>query len=120
MLHPTLRANIWKPGQSGNPAGKPPGTRGLIRFLRESTRDGRELIEKLLEIARNGGEADTDQLKALTYLVDKVLPYVDDGSGLVLDGDKLTDSERAELAAIHARVRAISEEVRTRTDDKPA
>lgn len=96
---------------------------GLIRYLREKTKNGKELIDKLLEVAR--GEhalffSGTDRIKALTYLCDKVLPYVDDGPGPVLDGDKLTDSERVELAAINARVRAIAAEVNSRANDQPA
>lgn len=30
------RAGLWKPGQSGNPAGKPPNSRALATLLREA------------------------------------------------------------------------------------
>ena len=42
----------WKPGHSGNPSGRPRGTRDLAGYVLESTDDGRELIDSLLSIVR--------------------------------------------------------------------
>ena len=42
----------WKPGQSGNPSGRPKGTRDLAGYVLESTGGGRELVNALLSIAR--------------------------------------------------------------------
>ncbi len=42
----------WQPGQSGNPSGKPRGTRDLAGYVLETTDAGRELIDALLCIAR--------------------------------------------------------------------
>ncbi len=40
----------WKPGQSGNPRGRPSGARGLARYIREHTDDGRKLADFLLRV----------------------------------------------------------------------
>ena len=42
----------WKPGQSGNPSGRPRGTRDLAGYVLENTDAGRELIDALVSIAR--------------------------------------------------------------------
>ena len=42
----------WKPGQSGNPSGRPRGTRDLSGYVLETTGGGMELVNALLSIAR--------------------------------------------------------------------
>ena len=42
----------WKPGQNGNPSGKPKGTRDLAGYVLETTDGGKELIDSLICIAR--------------------------------------------------------------------
>ena len=37
----------WKPGQSGNPSGRPKGTRDLAGYVFESTDGGKELVDAL-------------------------------------------------------------------------
>ena len=77
----------WKPGQSGNPSGRPRGTRDLAGYVLETTDDGRELIDALLSIARGitpniavqeGSRPrkdqqvrPADQLKAIEMLLDR-------------------------------------------------
>ncbi len=41
----------WKPGQSGNPSGRPRGTRDLAGYVLESADGGQELIDALVCIA---------------------------------------------------------------------
>ena len=56
-------------GQSGNPGGRP---RGLVRAVREQTRDGEELVAFMLAVFR--GEADAklrDRIDAATWLADR-------------------------------------------------
>ena len=43
----------WKPGQSGNPSGRP---KGLVHYIQDKTRKGRELIDWYLAIWRGEKE----------------------------------------------------------------
>ena len=77
----------WKPGQSGNPSGRPKGTRDLAGYVLETTDGGKELIDALLSIARGvmpnvpvqeGSRPrkdqqvrPADQLKAIEMLLDR-------------------------------------------------
>ena len=42
----------WQPGQSGNPSGRPKGTRDLAGYVLETTDGGKELVDALICIAR--------------------------------------------------------------------
>ena len=44
----------WKPGQSGNPSGKPRGTRDLAGYVLETTDGGKELVDALV-VSITGG-----------------------------------------------------------------
>ena len=77
----------WKPGQSGNPSGRPRGTRDLAGYMLETTDGGKELVDALVSIARGvmpnvpGQEGSrprkdqqvrpADQLKAIEMLLDR-------------------------------------------------
>ena len=77
----------WKPGQSGNPSGRPKGTRDLAGYVLETTDGGKELVDALVAIARGfmpdvaGQEGSrprkdqqvrpADQLKAIEMLLDR-------------------------------------------------
>ncbi len=77
----------WKPGQSGNPSGRPRGTRDLAGYVLETTGGGRELIDALVSITRGvmpnvavqkGSRPrkdqqvrPADQLKAIEMLLDR-------------------------------------------------
>jgi len=77
----------WKPGQSGNPSGRPRGTRDLAGYVLETTDGGKELVEALVSIARGvmpnvpvqeGSRPrkdqqvrPADQLKAIEMLLDR-------------------------------------------------
>jgi hypothetical protein len=79
----------WKPGQSGNPSGRPRGTRDLAGYVLETTDGGKELVDALICIARGvmpnvpvheGSRPrkdpqvrPADQLKAIEMLLDRVL-----------------------------------------------
>ena len=76
----------WKPGQSGNPSGRPRGTRDLAGYVLETTDGGKELVDALVCIARGftpnvpaqkgsrprkGQQVrPADQLKAIEMLLD--------------------------------------------------
>ncbi|WP_297926040.1 DUF5681 domain-containing protein [Metallibacterium sp.] len=60
-------AQRWKPGQSGNPKGKPPGTLGIASKLRQQI-DVKAIIAKLSESAAKGNT------RAAELLLDRALP----------------------------------------------
>ena len=77
----------WKPGQSGNPSGRPKGTKDLAGYVPETTDGGKELVDVLVSIARgvmpnvpvpegsrprkNQQVRPADQLKAIEMLLDR-------------------------------------------------
>ena len=77
----------WKPGQSGNPSGRPKGTRDLAGYVLETTEGGKELVGALICIARGAVPnlaaqkgarprkdqqiRPADQLKAIEMLLDR-------------------------------------------------
>ena len=85
--NPTNNLSPWKPGQSGNPSGRPRGTRDLASYVLETTDGGKELVDALVSIARGampnvpvqkGSRSrkdqqvrPADQLKAIEMLLDR-------------------------------------------------
>jgi len=66
-LPPALRANLWKKGQSGNPAGTSAAYHQCVRLAREASP---EAMETLLQVMR---ESDDDRVKivAATGVLDR-------------------------------------------------
>ena len=87
----------WKPGQSGNPSGRPRGTRDLAGYVLETTDGGKELVDALVSIARavmptvevqEGSRPrkdqqlrPADQLKAIEMLLDRGFGQVTTAAG---------------------------------------
>jgi len=85
--NPSNNLSPWQPGQSGNPSGRPKGTRDLAGYVLETTDGGKELVDALICIARGvmpnvavqeGSRArkdqqvrPADQLKAIEMLLDR-------------------------------------------------
>ena len=85
--NPNNNLSPWQPGQSGNPSGRPKGTRDLAGYVLETTDGGKELVDALLSIARGtmpnvavqeGSRPrkdqqvrPADQLKAIEMLLDR-------------------------------------------------
>lgn len=89
----------WKPGQSGNPKGKPKGV-GSVQKLREEIGEQiPAIINQLLAAAKNG------DVQAARLLLERVLPplkAVEQASPLTLPDGSLTEQGRAVLAAVGA------------------
>jgi len=85
--NPDNNLSPWQPGQSGNPSGRPKGTRDLAGYVLETTDGGKELVDALVSIARGvmpnvaareGSRPKkdqqvrpADQLKAIEMLLDR-------------------------------------------------
>ena len=85
--NPANNLSPWQPGQSGNPSGRPKGTRDLAGYVLETTDGGKELVEALVCIPRGvmpnvavqkGSRPrkdqqvrPVDQLKAIEMLLDR-------------------------------------------------
>lgn len=64
----------FKPGQSGNPRGRPRAATQLARMIRDQTEDGAELVRRVLAIARGLDRAAEDAKSirwALDWLADR-------------------------------------------------
>ena len=46
--NPNNNLSPWQPGQSGNPSGRPKGTRDLAGYVLETTDASRELVDSLI------------------------------------------------------------------------
>jgi hypothetical protein len=70
MQRPRGRGKPFRPGQSGNPAGKPKGTRHRVTILAEQLLDGEaeELTRKAIKLALSGDTV------ALRMCLDRTLP----------------------------------------------
>lgn len=60
-------AHLWKPGQSGNPSGKPPTDPNLKAAAQAHTMDA---LNTLVHIMKNGAK-DSDRLAAASIILDR-------------------------------------------------
>ena len=91
--------HAWKPGQSGNPAGKPPGSGELQKLRAAIGEHVPEIINQLVTAARGG------DIQAARLILERVLPPVkaiEQPQTINLPDGTLTDQGRAVLAAVAA------------------
>ncbi len=92
-------AHAWKPGQSGNPAGKPPGSGELQKLRAAIGEHVPDIINQLVTAARGG------DIQAARLILERVLPPVkaiEQAQTINLPDGTLTDQGRAVLAAVAA------------------
>jgi hypothetical protein len=76
-------------GVSGNPGGRP---KGLVRKIREETRDGEEMVEFMLRVARDDSETTKARSEAYTWLADRGFGKPTQ-TEVRFSGDTMTSSE---------------------------
>ena len=92
-------AHAWKPGQSGNPAGKPPGSGELQKLRAAIGEHVPEIINQLVTAARGC------DIQAARLILERVLPPVkaiEQPQTINLPDGTLTEQGRAVLAAVAA------------------
>ena len=92
-------AHAWKPGQSGNPAGKPSGSGELQKLRAAIGEHVPEIINQLVTAARGG------DIQAARLILERVLPPVkaiEQAQTINLPDGTLTEQGRAVLAAVAA------------------
>ena len=93
------KRGTWKPGQSGNPTGKPPGSGELQRLRAAIGEHVPEIIDQLVTAARAG------DIQAARLILERVLPPVkaiELAQAVDMPPGTLTDQGRAVLAAVAA------------------
>jgi Family of unknown function (DUF5681) len=107
-------------GVSGNPGGRP---KGLVRKIREETRDGEEMVEYMLGVARDEGEITKARMEAYTWLADRGFgkPTQTEvrfsGDGGVAVNELATTCSREELDLM---IEDVQERIRQEGGDPPA
>lgn len=98
------RAHLWKPGDSGNPAGRPQGSKNKVTLLKEAIimdaeslvlTNWEKVVKKTIELAEDG---DTQCLKILW---DRVIPAkraVEEGKGKLDKGNITINISGLEVA----------------------
>ena len=89
----------WKPGQTGNPKGRPPGQSEITTLRKSIMNDAPEILAGLVTAAKAG------DVQAARLILERVLPPVkpmEQAIELDLAGDTLTDQGRAVLSAVAA------------------
>lgn len=89
----------WKPGQSGNPAGRPPGT-GEVAKIRAAISD--RVPELLAALMTRALEGDVGAARLLLERAIAPLKAAEQPQALTLPDSTLTEQGRAVLAAVAA------------------
>ena len=67
-LPPALAANLWKPGQSGNPGGRGGTYHAMMRLARQFSPEATQI---LIDIARDPSEESRNKIVAIGMLYDR-------------------------------------------------
>ena len=99
-------AAAWKPGQSGNPKGRPPGTGEVAKMRAAITGNVPAILESLTTAALAG---DVQAARLLLERTVAPLKSMEPAQAMALPGDTLTEQGRAVLAQIAAGTLAPSQ-----------
>ena len=105
-------------GSSGNPTGRPRGAAGLARFIADQTKDGHELVDRLLALSRSESAPPREVLTATLALLDRLAGKPMQPSELALTGSLESPVTRdwsgvpiEERRELLARIKALPEAV---------
>ena len=89
----------WKPGETGNPKGRPRGQSAITKLRESIAKDVPEILTSLVTAAKGG------DIQAARLILERVLPpmkAVEQTQVIELPNGTLTDQGRAVLAAVAA------------------
>lgn len=92
-------SNLWKTGQSGNPAGRPPGQSVITRLRAQIEPDAPAILQVMVAAAKGG------DIQAARLILERIIPPVkptEQAIELPLMGDSLAEMGKAVLAGISA------------------
>jgi hypothetical protein len=92
----------WKPGESGNPAGRP---KGIAKAVRERVPDPAALVDVLLEVANDPRAKPLERISAVRELLDR-------GYGKAPTFQAIEGQDPLELDSIAAEIHQIAAELR--------
>jgi hypothetical protein len=87
----------WKPGQSGNPKGRPPGVGEVSKLRAALAPDVPAILQTVVSAAKGG---DTQAARLILERVLPALKAVEPSQALTLPNGSLTDQGRAVLASV--------------------
>ncbi|MEI6760160.1 MAG: DUF5681 domain-containing protein [Betaproteobacteria bacterium] len=93
------KSTKWKPGQTGNPKGRPPGQSEITKLRKSIMGDAPDILAGLVAAAKAG------DVQAARLILERVLPPVkpvEQAIALDLTGDSLTAKASAVLSAVSA------------------
>lgn len=93
------KTNQWKPGQTGNPKGRPPGVSVITKMRESLAGDVPDILAGLVAAAKGG------DVQAARLILERVLPALkpaEQVQALSLPNGTLTEQGRAVLAAVGA------------------
>lgn len=94
---PTKRPGRWKPGQSGNPKGRSPGSGEVSKIRAALAAEVPAILQALVERAREG---DTQAARLLLERTVAPLKAMEPAQAIHLPEGSLTEQGRAILAAV--------------------
>lgn len=89
----------WKPGETGNPKGCPPGQSAITKLRDSISKDIPGILASLVTAAKGG------DIQAARLILERVLPpmkAIEQTQAIALPDGTLTDQGRAVLAAVAA------------------
>ena len=96
----TTKSTRWKPGQTGNPNGRPPGQSEITKLRKSIMSDAPEILARLVDAAKAG------DVQAARLILERVLPPIKPMEQAVelqmSDSGTLTEQGRAVLMAVAA------------------